>query len=1112
MKKYLLLILILSLLTGGLAGAARAISSDTPATSVLNPVTETLYVIENDTDPRIKVYDRNDTPGWAAASSYHQSLPAGSKCYGLAVNSAGDKLYASVNNGTSSLVRVYTLNASGRPTSSVDMTGAPWPAGSSPAGLALDEANNRLFVADKGLNGIRTFNTSTNAYVSWISGTSDPHFDVAVSGSKVFVSNKGITGKIHVYNNSGGTLTYNTSFNTGSQTYPTYLKVANSKLYVAVSGYGGTDVKVYNTSSHALTGSVQNGDVSATYGWTGIDISNGGTWLVFKKARDAAETTNSLYAIETADISGTVTADRIVDSVNRSDGVVLALDRSRAALTNSPTGGIQIVNIQEDIGNHVPAISGLVQYKEDETTVIPANGTTNEDHIVVSFTVNDEDGDTVTPTVRYAEFGHISGPSAVEVTGTPSPAGTTFKITIPDTGAFADGDYEWGVKVTDGSTTTAYTMYNNGGSADFTVDSNAIINPGAPHITATDPSNSATDVALDSPINVTFDETIKESSLSVDISPTVSGVSYAWNASHTELTINHSSDLASNQLYTVTVSATDVDNNSLAAGSVANPFSFTTAANNLNPPGDFSKTSPADGADECCDVSLQWGVSTDPDGPAPTYNVYVYDADSHALVYSETDIAGTAHSIPLATLTADTTYEWNVSANDGIHTTWANGAESAVWTFTYINGITNPGNPYITATSPLDSATDVYIDAAVSITFNESIQAGSFTYTIVPAVTGASVSWNPTHTVATISHDDFAASTPYTVTVTNAIDVDESLALTGDNDFAFTTGTGSGSDDPILNIIITREGDDPGDDITITWDTDPVGLGVDVYELVCTYDEPSESYTSYFTTDPAGWTAVATNVTIGSYTISSSVGDGTARYYKLIPNGETLVSGDLTEEVVAKFDIAVGPSDTEPERFFISIPIEVADTSVSAVIGGQVEEMDMILSFDINKDVTYGSMYSGGIWDTFPGAIGPISNMEAGYTYGYYSPTAKFITAVGMLPETDYSRTLNGAGGSDLVSEWIANPYPMPVGVADAGLNASSHSSVNPAEAGTAYQFDADANLIDTTNGIAFHYDASAWRDGTLTAPSPLLLVPGKGYMFTEPVQSSFSWSMTKPY
>jgi hypothetical protein len=543
---------------------------------------------------------------------------------------------------------------------------------------------------------------------------------------------------------------------------------------------------------------------------------------------------------------------------------------------------------------------------------------------------------------------------------------------------------------------------------------------------------------------------------------------------------------------------------------------FVVATVSPNPPNAFSKTSPADGADECCDVSLNWENNGDPDTiDTLTYSVEVFRAgDYTTAVYSRSGITTNSQAIPLGTLTTGETYEWNVSATDGTHIVWANGLRTARWSFNYILGNEIVGDPYITYTSPVDEATDVNTDASMVVRFNESILASSLSVSSTPSITITGREWNSDHTQVTIHHDNFAASTAYNVTIAatdlagNALNNADSRAVP--NPFNFTTGTGTSTEEPVVNVVITREGDNPGDPITFTWDTVPPGAGVDIYAQTCRIDSTSGDYTSYFTTDTTQWTRIAENVIIGTYTDrapEAQVGAGTARYYKIILNGTTLSTTDLTRNVYGKFDIAVGPSETEPQKFFISIPLEQSGPALTSVIGGQVNEMDMILEFDIDKNVTAGSMFQSGSWVIFPGAPASIDNVELGKTYGYITGTARYITAVGKVHDSDFSLTLTGP----MTANWIASPYPVPIPIASAGLNDSSYST-NPVNAATVFHFDANAEVIGGTDGMAFHYDASVWREGTLTTDSPLNLVPGKGYLLMEPTKSSFNWNLIRPY
>ncbi|MFA5113451.1 MAG: IPT/TIG domain-containing protein [Candidatus Margulisiibacteriota bacterium] len=325
---------------------------------------------------------------------------------------------------------------------------------------------------------------------------------------------------------------------------------------------------------------------------------------------------------------------------------------------------------------------------------------------------------------------------------------------------------------------------------------------------------------------------------------------------------------------------------------------------------------------------------------------------------------------------------------------------------------------------------------------------------------------------------------------------------------ADTALPGTAPVDPISSISITREGEAAGSGIKVTWTTDPAGLGVDIYALTCTADTGTGDYSSYFTTDAAAWTKVADNVTIGTYSIPSSVGTGTAQYYKLITHGATLVNSDLTTEVVGKFDIAVG---TEPERFFVSIPLELTDYSLESALGGQVQNNDWIGKFNDSEEIVQGSMFTSGSWQDFPvvPAVPKVTNIELGHGYGYFTSTSRFMTVVGRLPEANFSMTVSG--GPSANPNWIGQPYPVPVALSSAGLNSTNYST-NIAEASRVFRLKGNAEAEGGAAGLAFHKEETLWTDGSFMDASSLMLKPGKGYYLRDLVNSSTNWQMARPY
>lgn len=343
MKKLINLILLLIVV---LAGSAFALSDTTPTKPALNPVTQTLYVVNNSAVPtaQIKIHDYTGST-WSASGTVITLPVSGAQCFGLAVNAAGNKLYVSVSAGSASRVIYYNL-VNGKPNGTpTELPNSNWLSSSSPAGMALDESRNRLYVADKGANCLHIFNTTNNTLATTIT---DPavtvHFDVAVSGSQIFVTNKRAVGKILYYNvDASNNVAYGGAIQ--GSVYPTYLKVSAGKLLAAVNGADGIDVKVYDASTRDLIGNVKSGivDTSMLFGWVGFDVSADGQYLLFKKSADAGETDNRLYVIKTANITTNSTATRVTGTFIKSDGVVIDADQATIALTDSRSFNIQVI-------------------------------------------------------------------------------------------------------------------------------------------------------------------------------------------------------------------------------------------------------------------------------------------------------------------------------------------------------------------------------------------------------------------------------------------------------------------------------------------------------------------------------------------------------------------------------------------------------------------------------------------------------------------------------------------------------------------------------------------------------------------------------------------------
>jgi hypothetical protein len=121
------------------------------------------------------------------------------------------------------------------------------------------------------------------------------------------------------------------------------------------------------------------------------------------------------------------------------------------------------------------------------------------------------------------------------------------------------------------------------------------------------------------------------------------------------------------------------------------------------PPEDVSLTSPANNSTEVVlSATLSWQTAKDPEGDDIVYDVYL-GADANPSTIVSPNQTSTDYS---PALIANTTYYWKVIAKD------PNGesSQSNVWTFSTLNN----GPETVSLTAPVDGATDVATDAALT--------------------------------------------------------------------------------------------------------------------------------------------------------------------------------------------------------------------------------------------------------------------------------------------------------------------------------------------------------------------------------------------------------------
>ena len=86
------------------------------------------------------------------------------------------------------------------------------------------------------------------------------------------------------------------------------------------------------------------------------------------------------------------------------------------------------------------------------------------------------------------------------------------------------------------------------------------------------------------------------------------------------------------------------------------------------------------------------------------------------------------------------------------------------------------------------------------------------------------------------------------------------------------------------------------------------------------------------------------------------------------------------------------------------------------------------------------------------------------------------------------------------------------------GRESSASSSGRAGEAGSIIHYDVESNIIEGIGkGMAFYKGNNTWLSGASSPvneePSELIIKPGRGYLFFDPVnEAGFSWEQPLPY
>ena len=315
----------------------------------------------------------------------------------------------------------------------------------------------------------------------------------------------------------------------------------------------------------------------------------------------------------------------------------------------------------------------------------------------------------------------------------------------------------------------------------------------APSVTATTPIDTATNVGTQSNITLTFSESVNLTAAPVTISCATSGAhnTYSVSASpNTVFTINPSVDFVPNELCTVTVLAnqvSDADSNDPPNNMVVDyVFSFTTDAAPT-----VTATTPTNGATNQTtntDITLTFSESVSLTAAPVTISCTVSGAHNAYIVSASPNTVFTIN--PNVDFAAGETCTVTVLANQVSDTDGGDPPDNMAANFVF--SFSTDAAPTVTATTPINGATQVANNTNISITFSESVNLGATPVTINCVTSGAHtsvVSASP-NTVFTVNPDaDFANGELCTVTVVAAQVTDNDANDPPDNmavDFVFS--------------------------------------------------------------------------------------------------------------------------------------------------------------------------------------------------------------------------------------------------------------------------------------------------------------------------------------
>lgn len=655
-------------------------------------------------------------------------------------------------------------------------------------------------------------------------------------------------------------------------------------------------------------------------------------------------------------------------------------------------------------------------------STIPANGATN---VVINTTISATFSMAMDPATISTSTFTVTGPGGARVAGTVSYTGTVATFT-PSTVLQYSALY----------TATISGAKNLGDTAicaDYTWSFTTITPP--PQVISTVPANGATVVAVGQILSATFSEAMNPATITgatfTLTGPGGTAVAGTVSYSGVVATFTPAAPLAYSTVYTATITtgATSLAGTPLASNYV---WSFTTTS----PPPVVIATVPANAAtgvplDQIITATFNEAMNCATlASPATTFTIAGPGA---------TPVAGTVSCIgdvatftPAAELAFNTVYTATITTAaqsvPGIPM-----AANYVWTFRTVPA---PTPPVVISTVPVNLATAVPINQAVSATFSVAMEPATIdttTFTLTgpgaTVVTGV-VTYVAAGSVATFTPTaNLAVSTTYTATITtSAMDL-ENIGLVQNYVWTFTTAAVPDTTPPTvistvplnlaidvpLNQIVTATFSEAMDPATINSTTFKLtGPGVTAVPGLLAYAAIGNTLTFTPTSSLVASTMYTATITIGAQDLAGNAlaanyvwtfTTGTAvdiippELVSTIPaNGATNVP--LTQAVSATFDEAIDPLTITNGTFQLAQGLTLIPATVTYDAINFIATLTPTVA--LTASTTYTATVTNGATDLAGNPLG---------TTGAPNPWSFTTGAAGAAPPVILGPTISLFGG-----------------------------------------------------------------------------------------------------